>query len=132
MTTSARGSVEAPGTNVAAKAGLNRAILDNAPGERRRQLAYKCGDFGSELVVVPAAGTSQTCSACGYRDADNRPGCGRDFACTACGRQAHADANAARVIFDRAAGRAVNSTRSRLQDGEASSRMREPLAKVVR
>ena len=42
---SAKGTREEPGRNVKAKAGLNRAILDNAPYERQRQLAYKmeCG-----------------------------------------------------------------------------------------
>jgi len=60
MTASARGTVETPGSNVAQKAGLNRGILDNAPGERRRQFAYKTARHGSELRVVPAPGTSQT------------------------------------------------------------------------
>jgi putative transposase len=41
MTRSARGTREKPGRNVKAKAGLNRAVLDNAPYERQRQLAYK-------------------------------------------------------------------------------------------
>lgn len=36
MTRSARGTMEAPGRNVRAKSGLNRAILDVAPGELRR------------------------------------------------------------------------------------------------
>jgi putative transposase len=127
MTGSARGNAERPGTNVTAKAGLNREILDNTWGMRRRQLAYKCPMFGSELVIVPAYGTSQTCAECGRRDPANRPGCGRTFACQHCGHLDHADRNAALVIETRAAGRAVNSTRSRLHDGEASSRMREPL-----
>lgn len=52
MTSSARGTVEKPGRNVKAKAGLNRAILDTAPGEFRRQLAYKAGWYGSALVVI--------------------------------------------------------------------------------
>ena len=60
MTRSAEGTVDAPGHNVRQKAGLNRAILDNAPYERRRQLAYKAPRFGSELRVVPAPGTSAT------------------------------------------------------------------------
>jgi putative transposase len=49
------------------KAGLNRSILDNTPGERRRQFEYKTPLFGSELRVIPAPYTSQTCSACGCR-----------------------------------------------------------------
>jgi putative transposase len=102
MTSSARGTVEAPGTRVRQKAGLNRSILDVAPGERRRQLAYKCPKYGSLLVVVPPAGTSQTCPACGVRDPASRPGCGRMFARVHCGHTAHADAVAAQNILDRA------------------------------
>ncbi len=74
MTASAKGTLEAPGTNVRAKAGLNRGILDNAPGERRRQLEYKAPLFGSEVRVVPAPFTSQACSACGVVDKASRPG----------------------------------------------------------
>lgn len=128
MTASARGTVESPGSRVAAKAGLNRAILDNAWGERRRQLAYKCEAFGSELVLVPAPGTSQICSACGRRDPDNRRGCGRVFACVSCGHTDHADRNAALNIEALAAGRAVYSTRSRHPAARPSRRrLREPL-----
>ena len=127
LTASARGTAPAPGRNVKAKAALNRKILDNAPGERRRQLAYKATRFGSELRLVPPAGTSQRCSACGVRDPESRPGCGREFACTSCGHQAHADRNAAQNIEDLAAGRAVNSTRSHLEVARPASRMREPL-----
>jgi putative transposase len=131
MTRSAQGTAESPGRNVRAKARLNRAILDNTPGERRRQLAYKAVRYGSEMRVVPAVGTSQTCSACGTRDPESRQGCGRSFACTACGFQAHADWNAARTIELLAAGQAVNSTRSHPRATRPSSRMREPLAEAV-
>jgi putative transposase len=128
MTASAKGTTLVPGHKVRAKAGLNRSILDNAPGERRRQLAYKAVRFGSELRLVPSVGTSQTCSACGVRDPESRPGCGRVFACTACGIQMHADRNAAKNIEALAAGWAVDSTRSHPRVARpAGSRMREPL-----
>jgi putative transposase len=127
LTASAKGIALAPGRNVRAKAALNRRILDNMPGERRRQLEYKAAKFGSELRLVPAAGTSQTCSACGVRDPKSRPGCGREFACSSCGHHEHADRNAAQNIEARAAGRAVNSTRSHLQVARPLSRKREPL-----
>ena len=118
MTASARGTVEEPGTNVAQKAGLNRSILDNAPGERRRQLEYKCPKWGSALVPVPPRGTSYTCPACGKADPANRAGCGRVFACVRCGYQAHADKvasvnierRAVKLYAASAAGPAVNST----------------------
>jgi len=128
MTRSVRGTAEAPGRNVHQKAGLNRSILDNTPGERRRQLAYKASRHGSELRLVPPSGTSQTCSACGTRDPESRQGCGRVFACTTCGHQAHADLNAARNIARIAAGQAGSSTRSHRKVARpARSRMREPL-----
>jgi putative transposase len=128
MTSSARGTALVHGRNVRAKAGLNRSILDNTPGERRRQLAYKAVRFGSELRLVPPVGTSQTCSACGVRDPGSRPGCGRLFACNACGLQMHADRNAAKNIEALAAGWAVDSTRSHpLVARPVRSRMREPL-----
>jgi putative transposase len=131
MTTSAKGAVGSSGRHVQQKAGLNRAILDNTPGERRRQLAYKTPRFGSELRVVATAGTSQTCPACGVRDPASRPSCGRVFACTTCGHTAHADLNAALNIEHRAAGRAVHSTRSHPAVARpARSRTREPLAGV--
>jgi putative transposase len=134
MTARASGTTDAPAKNVRQKAGLNRAILDNAPYERRRQLEYKARFYGSELVVVPAPFTSQACSACGVTDKASRPGCGREFACIACGHQAHADKNAALVIEGkarRAAG--LNSTRRHdvPSPRPAGRRMREPLAGVV-
>lgn len=112
LTKSAKGTREQPGRNVKAKAGLNRAILDNTPHERQRQLAYKAPRFGSELRLVRPAFTSQTCSECGVRGPESRPGCGRAFVCTACGHVEHADLNAARNIHNLAAGQAVHSTRS--------------------
>jgi putative transposase len=132
MTASAKGSARKPGTNVRQKAGLNRAILDNAWGQRRRQLDYKAPRYGSELRVVPAAGTSQTCSKCKVRDPASRPGCGRVFACTACGHTEHADKNAAIEIEDRARRAAgLNSARRHLpvpSPRETGRRLREPLA----
>jgi len=62
MTKSAKRPKGNRGKNVAQKAGLNRAILNNAWGERRRQLLYKATHYGSELRLVPAPGPSQTYS----------------------------------------------------------------------
>ncbi len=109
MTATARGTVERPGRNVSQKAGLNRGLLDNLPGERRRQLAYKAPWYGSELRFVPPRNTSRECSQCGSIDPENRPGCGRAFACVQCGHVDHADRNAARNIERRAALQAVET-----------------------
>jgi putative transposase len=131
MTKSAKGTRGEHGRNVKAKAGLNRAVLDNAPYERQRQLAYKAPRYGSELRLVRPAFTSQTCSGCGVRDPESRQGCGRLFACIACGHVEHADLNAARNIHSLAAGQAVHSTRSRLRVARPASRMREPLGSIA-
>ncbi|MFJ6485695.1 MULTISPECIES: RNA-guided endonuclease InsQ/TnpB family protein [unclassified Streptomyces] len=115
MTASAKGTAAAPGRNVRAKAGLNRSVLDNTPGERRRQLEYKARMYGSVLVAVPPFHTSQTCAACGLVDPGSRKGCGRLFACTRCGHEDDADRNASMEIEARArrtGGSDINSTRS--------------------
>ena len=99
MTASAKGTVENPGRNVKQKSGLNRSMLEQNHYETQRQLAYKCGWYGSRVWVVPAAYTSQTCSKCGYASKANRKG--EKFLCEKCGYQDHADVNAARVILQR-------------------------------
>ncbi len=100
MSASAKGTVEAPGKNVKAKSGLNRAILDQGWGEFRRQLDYKLARLGGQLVKVAPAYTSQRCSQCGHTAAGNRPS-QAVFACTACHFSANADINAARNILIR-------------------------------
>ena len=93
MTRSARGTVEAPGTNVRAKAGLNRVILATGWGELEQMLRYKA----PRVVLVAAHHTSQTCHPCEHVDAKSRVSQSL-FRCTACGHQEHADRNAARNI----------------------------------
>ena len=95
MTRSARGSVEAPGTNVRQKAGLNRSLLEQGIGETRRQLRYKAVWQGGKTVEVEPAFSSQRCSCCGHVSPANRPSRDR-FACVACGHAELADINAAR------------------------------------
>ena len=94
MTKSAKGTVEAPVTNVGAKAGLNRVVLATGWSGLRRKLDCKAG----VVVAVNPACTSQTCAECGCVDAANRPTQAR-FACVACGHRENADVNAARNIM---------------------------------
>ena len=55
----------------AAKAGLNKAILDVGWGEFRRQLEYKTAKYGRRLIVIDRwYPSSKTCSSCGYLLAD--------------------------------------------------------------
>ena len=100
MTASARGTMEAPGRNVRQKAGLNRSMLDVAPGTIRRLLEYKAAWHGSRVIVVDPAYTSQACSACGAVDAASRISRSQ-FVCTGCGTIADADVNAAQNILRR-------------------------------
>lgn len=98
MTASARGTLESPGRNVRAKAGLNRSILDVAPGEFRRQLEYKTSWYGAHLVVCDRwFPSSKTCSACGAVKA-KLPLSVRVFVCEGCGLVLDRDVNAARNI----------------------------------
>ncbi|MEU4350502.1 transposase [Streptomyces sp. NPDC023838] len=142
MTKSAKGTAQIPGQHVSQKAGLNRGILDNLPGERRRQLAYKCPQYGAALVAVEAAGTSQTCGICLHRDPASRIDRDR-FVCTRCGHVDDADHNASVVTLGRAlrseAGMAfaaghcgeqhAPTGRTRpVMPGSGAGRTREPLA----
>jgi putative transposase len=108
LTRSARGSIESPGRNVAAKARLNRSLLEQGHAETVRQLGYKLDWLGAELMKVPAAFTSQTCPQCGHVCTANRPARDR-FLCVACGQAGHADIVAAKNIL--AAGLAVTARR---------------------
>ena len=62
----------------------------------QQRIEQKCAEAGIEVEFVQAAGTSQTCSNCGHRDAASRNGVA--FVCTRCGYQCHADLNAANNI----------------------------------
>lgn len=63
MSRSAKGDMENPGTNVKAKSGLNKSILDQGWHEFRRQLEYKQAWLGG-IVAVPPQYTSQRCPCC--------------------------------------------------------------------
>ena len=84
MSKSAKGTAETPGKNVAAKSGLNQAILDQSWFEFRRQLSYKTQWQGGFLVAVPAQNTSRTCPCCGHVAKENRQ-TQANFECVECG-----------------------------------------------
>ncbi len=90
MSRSAAGNLESPGTNVRAKSGLNRAILDQGWAQFRGQLKYKLAWNGGRLIAVPAMNTSRTCPGCGHVSQDNRKTQAM-FCCVQCGYQANAD-----------------------------------------
>ena len=93
MTASAKGTVEAPGKNVRAKAGLNRSILEQRWGIMLSQLRYKAEWAGAKVVEVDPSYTSQTCSNCGVVCRANRRG--KLYSCSTCGVRLDADVNAA-------------------------------------
>jgi putative transposase len=100
MTRSARGTVEQPGANVRAKAGLNRSILGMAWGAAGRMLCYKCQANGSVLVKVNPRNSSIECARCGHVSCANRIDQG-SFHCEVCAHVANADTNAAQVVLQR-------------------------------
>jgi putative transposase len=65
MTASAAGTVDHPGHNVAAKAGLNRSILDAGWSQFTRILVAKAESAGRRVILVYPAFTSIDCHICG-------------------------------------------------------------------
>jgi putative transposase len=65
MTASAGGTVQQPGTNVAAKRGLNRSILDAGWAHFTSILTAKAASAGRQVVRVNPSYTSVTCHTCG-------------------------------------------------------------------
>ncbi|MEH8125191.1 transposase [Gallibacterium anatis] len=104
MSKSAKGTAETPGKNVAAKSGLNQAILDQSWFEFRRQLDYKTQWQGGFLVAVPAQNTSRTCPCCGHVAKENRQ-TQANFECVECGYTENADVVGAMNVLAR--GRAI-------------------------
>lgn len=125
MTRSAKGTIDQPGRNVTAKSGLNRAIL--AKGWHQFNLALESAArySGTLVVKVPAAYTSQRCSACGQVDPKSRES-QAVFRCTTCGHgPVHADVNAATNIL--AAGLAVTACQDpTTPEGVVASPKQEP------
>ncbi|WP_336217202.1 RNA-guided endonuclease InsQ/TnpB family protein, partial [Nonomuraea sp. LPB2021202275-12-8] len=76
----------------AAKAGLNKSILDAGWGVFLGVLTHKAESAGRELIPVNPRNTSRTCPApaCGHVSGDNRK-VQADFVCVKCGYAANAD-----------------------------------------
>jgi putative transposase len=98
MTTSAAGTIEAPGRRVAAKAGLNRSILDAGWGQFTSILVAKAESAGRRVVLVSPAFTSIDCHACGARCTRPR----QDTVVCPVHGELDADLNGARNIATRA------------------------------
>jgi putative transposase len=98
MSRSAKGTIENPGRNVKAKAGLNKSILDQGWGMFRNMLEYKLKYSGGSMLLVDPRFTSQTCHNCGHVSKENRKS-QSSFQCTVCGHEQNADINAAMNIL---------------------------------
>ena len=85
----------------AAKAGLNRSILDAGWAQFLGILANKAESAGRLVVPVDARNTSRTCPGCGHVAKENRATQAK-FACTACGFAANADHVGATNVLNRA------------------------------
>lgn len=100
MTKSAQGDAETPGSQVAQKSGLNRAILSQGWGMFKTFLEYKQQWRGGQVIYVDPRHTSQQCPACQHLSKANRP-TQAQFECTECGYQEHADKVGAINILER-------------------------------
>jgi putative transposase len=107
MTATAAGTAEAPGRNVAAKAGLNRSILDAGWGQFTAILVAKAESAGRRVVLVNPAFTSIDCHLCGARCSRPR----KDTVVCPVHGELDADLNGARNI----------ATRAGLGSGQASA-----------
>jgi putative transposase len=115
MLRSARGTVESPGRNVRAKAGLSRRIAASAWSSLVRRTTEKASaSQGCEVVRVDHRHTSQRCSVCDYVHPGNRPS-QAVFSCLDCGHTDNADVNAAKNIL--AAGLAATARGGRPEAG---------------
>jgi putative transposase len=93
--------------NMVRNRSLARAINDCGWREFRRQLEYKCGWYGRDLVVIDRwYPSSKTCSACGHLLAALSLST-RTWQCPSCGTRHDRDINAAKNIL--AAGQAVTA-----------------------
>lgn len=91
LTRSTKGTTDAPGSNVASKRGLNRAILDTAPGMLFSILHAKAEEAGRVVMGVDPRNSSQLHHRCGRRGER----LGESFWCPTCRQYEHADINAA-------------------------------------
>ncbi|GGT34148.1 transposase [Streptomyces atratus] len=85
----------------AAKAGLNRRILDTGWGVFLAILTNKAESAGRIMIPVDPRNTSRTCPDCGHVAKENRVTQAR-FKCSACGFTAHADHVGALNVLNRA------------------------------
>jgi len=82
-----------------ARSTMARKARDAAIGAAKRELIYRGTRAGREVVLVPPAYTTMTCSECFARNKQPLGLGKRVFRCEACGYTADRDRNAARAIL---------------------------------
>ncbi|MCE2392665.1 MAG: transposase [Proteobacteria bacterium] len=102
MVRSARGTKDQPGSNVRAKAGLNRSIHEQSWATLSQLLVEKAERAGRRVDFVAPHHTSQDCSGCGRRVPKKLSV--RTHRCDGCGLELDRDLNAARNVSRRAYG----------------------------
>ena len=100
MTKSAKGTKDDPGSNVKAKSGLNRSIMEQRWGDFFNKLGYKAESAGGYVIKVDPKFTSQNCSSCGASKGNNQK-VYAVFECLACGYSADRDVNASINVLQR-------------------------------
>ncbi len=105
----------------AAKAGLNRSVLDAGWAQFLAILANKAESAGRLVVPVDARNTSRACPECGHAAKENR-GTQAKFACTACGFTANSDHVGATNVLDRAGLVLCDVAQPPTQEARASTR----------
>lgn len=98
MMRSASGTREVPGTNVAAKRGLNRVLSDAALAALVGTIRHKAESAGGRVLLVEPRNSSLECSKCGTLSRKEVYGL---HSCPVCGLELHRDHNAAIVIRGR-------------------------------
>ena len=80
------------------KTGLNRSIADAGWAQFLSVLSWQAAKAGKKVVVLPARGSTQTCSSCGARAKPRIELSDRVFRCGCCGLVLGRDRNAERNL----------------------------------
>ncbi len=84
------------------KTTMARKAADAGIGSAKRELIFMARKFERNLVLIPPAYTSMTCSACDARTKHRLPLSQRVFECSECGLVMDRDENSANVMINRA------------------------------
>lgn len=79
---------------------LAKAISEVSWYEFRRQLEYKAGWYGREIIIAPSNyASSQLCSSCGYKNPEVKSLALREWTCPKCNAKHDRDINASKNLL---------------------------------